>query len=231
MINEAVILAGGFGTRLQSVVKDLPKPMAPVREKPFLTYVLDYLKIYGIEHVVLSVGYLHEKIISYFGQEYQGIQISYAIENEPLGTGGGIKLALEKIQGSHAFVLNGDTFFDVDLFLFAAQHEQAKSELSMALRTVDDVDRYGAVKTDEQNRIQSFFEKGATKGQGNINGGVYLLPAVFFKKMSIFTDRFSMEKDVFEKLYQSSAFYGFPSDGYFIDIGIPEDYNKAQKEL
>lgn len=231
MINEAVVLAGGFGTRLQAVVKDIPKPMAPVREKPFLTYLLDYLKIYGIEHVVLSVGYLHEQIVDYFGDSYKGIEISYAIEKEALGTGGGIKLAMEKIKGDMAFVFNGDTFFDVDLFRHAALHQHSNALLSMALRTVDDMSRYGAVICDSSSKISSFLEKGIAKGKGNINGGVYLLPADFFKKLTIFTAKFSMEKDVFEKFYASQAFYGFPSDGYFIDIGIPEDYKRAQIEL
>ena len=130
MVKEAVILAGGFGTRLQSVVADVPKPMAPVNGKPFLQYILDYCIKQGIERVVLSTGYKHEVIFSFFGTQYNTITIQYAHEQEPLGTGGGIQFALQKCIDENVVVLNGDTFFDVDLQALESQHISAQSELS-----------------------------------------------------------------------------------------------------
>ena len=231
MTHEAIVLAGGFGTRLQQVINDVPKPMAPVNGKPFLTYVLTYLKKYGIHHVVLSVGHLHEVVENYFGAEWEGLKISYAVENEPLGTGGAIKFAFEKITGNEAVVLNGDTLFDVNLHEFYELHTKSKADISLTLRAVDDVSRYGTVQINRENMIVSFTEKGALTGTGNINGGIYLINKQVFKKISIFTEKFSMENDIFEKYYNTLPFFGFPFEGYFIDIGIPEDYERANKEL
>ncbi len=231
MITEAVMLAGGFGTRLQTVVSDVPKPMAPINGKPFLTYVLHYLKEYGIRHIVLSVGHLHEVVKDYFGLEWEGLKISYAIENEPLGTGGAIKFAFEKILGNQAFVVNGDTLFDVDLAKLSASHNKSKAEISIALRRVKEVSRDGSVQNDTKNKIIGFTEKGTQSGVGNINGGIYMINKQVFKKISIFTEKFSMENDVFEKYYNALPFFGFPFEAYFIDIGVPEDYQRANLEL
>lgn len=231
MTQEAIVLAGGFGTRLQTVISDVPKPMAPINGKPFLTHVFHYLKKYGINHIVLSVGHLHEVIEDYFGNEWEGINISYAIEKEPLGTGGAIKFAFEKIENRNAFVVNGDTLFKVDLQKLNDFHNQNKAEISIALRALEDVSRYGSVVINEENRIMAFTEKGIIQGKGNINGGVYLINKQIFKKLTIFTEKFSMEKDIFEKYYKAQMFFGIPFERYFIDIGIPEDYRRASLEL
>ena len=231
MTTEAIVLAGGFGTRLRKVVNDVPKPMASINGKPFLTYVLNYLKKYGIQKVVLSVGHLHEVVEDYFGTEWEGLKISYAVENEPLGTGGAIKYAFNKISGDDAFVLNGDTLFEVNLHQLHSFHLKSKAEISLALRAVTDISRYGTVQTNAANKIIAFTEKGALSGTGNINGGIYLINKQVFKKISIFTEKFSMENDVFEKYYNTLPFFGFPFKGYFIDIGIPEDYRRANIEL
>ena len=124
MTKETIILAGGFGTRLQGVVKDLPKPMAPVNGRPFLTYILDYLIDYEYQRAVLSVGYLHEKIVDYFGKKYKTLEIDYAVEEEPLGTGGGILLAMSKCTTENVLVINGDTMFKVDLTAFEQFHHK-----------------------------------------------------------------------------------------------------------
>lgn len=231
MIKEAIVLAGGFGTRLREVINEIPKPMAPVNGEPFLSFVFRYLKKYGIEHIILSVGYKHEVIMDYYGNLFGDIKLTYAIENEPLGTGGAIKFAMEKMETDSVFVLNGDTLFDINLHHLAEKHFRSKADLSMALRQLPDVGRYGTVQIDENQRIISFLEKGEVTGQGNINGGIYLIPAGFFKNLSIFTDRFSMEKDIFEDYYKKYQFHGFEFENYFIDIGIPEDYKRAQIEL
>ena len=126
VVKEAIILAGGFGTRLQGVVKDLPKPMAPVNDRPFLTYILDYLIEYQYNKVILSVGYLHEKIEEYFGNQYKTLEIDYAMELEPLGTGGGILFAMSKCVTDNVLVINGDTMFKVDLDAFERFHRERK---------------------------------------------------------------------------------------------------------
>lgn len=229
-MKEAIILAGGFGTRLQGVIKDLPKPMAPVHNRPFLTYILDNLAAAGCEHVVLSTGYLHKKIEEYFGKNYGKLQISYAQENEPLGTGGAIRFALTFCQTDEVLVLNGDTIFKVDWSKFIQFHQQKNALLSVVLRQVDDVARYGCVALDAQNRISLFAEKNAVVGKGLINGGIYLINKQLFDKYPQ-PKKFSFEKEIMEQFYKKESFYGLVSDGYFLDIGIPEDYARAEKEL
>ncbi|MBR4911665.1 MAG: nucleotidyltransferase family protein [Bacteroidales bacterium] len=227
---EAIILAGGLGTRLQGVVKDLPKPMAPVNGRPFLTYILDYLIDYEYERVVLSVGYLHEKIVDYFGKKYKTLEIDYAVEEEPLGTGGGILLAMSKCTTDNVLVINGDTMFKVDLTAFEQFYQEKNSLLTIVLREVEDVSRYGSVTISKDNLIALFAEKQVTFGRGYINGGVYLINRRLFEKYPQ-PKRFSFEKDIMTKYYTQECFYAMPSDGYFIDIGIPEDYARAQREL
>ena len=227
---EAIILAGGFGTRLQGVVKDLPKPMAPVNGRPFLTYILDYLIDYEYERVVLSVGYLYEKIVDYFGKKYKALEIDYAVEEEPLGTGGGILFAMSKCTSDNVLVINGDTMFKVDLTAFERFHQEKNGMLSIVLREVEDVSRYGSVNIGENGIITLFSEKQTSSGSGFINGGVYLINRKIFKKYPQ-PQKFSFEKDLMTKYYTQECFYAMPSDGYFIDIGIPEDYSRAQQEL
>lgn len=227
---EAIILAGGKGTRLNEVVKDLPKVMAPVNGRPFLEYVLDHLNNYVIEHVVLSVGYRKEAIIDHFGNSYHDIRIDYAIEDEPLGTGGGIKKAFGLIGGNRAFVLNGDTFFKFDLIRHFDFHSIRKTDFSLTLREVEEVARYGAVELDDDKRIIAFREKGEKRGKGYINGGAYLINRRFFEKNPL-PEKFSIEKDCLEALVDTGQFFGLVCRQYFIDIGIPEDYEKAQHDF
>lgn len=227
---EAIILAGGFGTRLQGVVKDLPKPMAPVNGRPFLTYILDYLIEYHYTRVVLSVGYLHEKIEEFFGTQCKSLEIDYAVETEPLGTGGGILFAFSKCVTDNVLVINGDTMFKVDLDEFEHFHQEKGSLLSIVLREVEDVSRYGSVVIGGNGMITLFSEKQATIGRGFINGGIYLIDRKLFEKYPQ-PQKFSFEKDLMTKFYTQEMFFGMPSDGYFIDIGIPEDYERAQREL
>lgn len=227
---EAIILAGGFGTRLQGVVKDVPKPMAPVNGRPFLTYILDYLIEYQYNKVILSVGYLHEKIEEYFGHQYKSLEIDYAVETEPLGTGGGIAYAMSKCQTNNVLVINGDTMFKVNLTEFEQFFAESNSLLSIVLREVDDVSRYGSVTIGNNNLIILFSEKGISSGRGFINGGVYMINRTLFDKYPQ-PKKFSFEKDLMEKYYTQEQFFAMPSNGYFIDIGIPEDYARAQQEL
>lgn len=227
---EVIILAGGFGTRLQGVVKDVPKPMAPVNGRPFLTYILDYLIEYQYNKVILSVGYLHEKIEEYFGHQYKSLEIDYAVEMEPLGTGGGIAYAMSKCSSDNVLVINGDTMFKVNLTEFEHFYAAKNCLLSIVLREVEDVSRYGSVTIGNNNMIILFSEKGISAGHGFINGGIYMINRALFDKYPQ-PKKFSFEKDLMEKYYTRELFYAMPSDGYFIDIGIPEDYARAQNEL
>jgi D-glycero-alpha-D-manno-heptose 1-phosphate guanylyltransferase len=231
LIKEAVILAGGFGTRLRSVVSDLPKSLAPVNEKPFLHYLFLWLKKFGIEHIVLSVGYLSEKVEEQFGNEYLGIKVSYAKEESPLGTGGGIRLAMEKCSGAHVLAMNGDSFFDVELDQFFENHLSGSADATLALRKVEDGSRYGTIQLDGM-RIIAFREKDPeVKGDALINGGIYLLRRKTFLKNTESENQFSIERDFFGRLADKLWLQSFISDGYFIDIGIPEDFERAQKEF
>lgn len=226
-INECIILVGGQGTRLKSVVQNIPKPMADINGKPFLEYLLHYLNTQGCNHVVLSVGYKHEIIADYFGNQYFNIKLDYAVEEEPLGTGGGIKNSLQLITQDDFFLLNGDSFFDVNLAQLSDFHFFKQSAITLSVKEMHNVDRYGTL-TIKDNKILSFNEKQPIE-KGFINAGVYVVSKQVFKDISM--QKFSFEKDILEANISKLPFYAFESDGYFIDIGIPEDYKKAQTDF
>jgi len=229
-MTEAIILAGGLGTRLQHVVHDLPKSMAPVDGRPFLEYQLDFLNKNTVDKVILSVGYRNEAIIRHFGSKYRHLAIDYAIEAEPLGTGGGIRLALEMCETADTLVLNGDTLFLVEISEMFRLHVKSKASVSIALRKVPDASRFGSVQIDQNMKIISFGEKSAKKQPGFINGGIYLLNREFYLSHTP-PGCFSIERECFGKWASEGFITGFPSDAYFLDIGIPEDYERAQHEF
>ena len=229
MFKDAVILAGGFGTRLSHVVSDVPKPMAPVYGRPFLCYLLDRLADAGIQRVVLATGYMHEVIETYFGTGYQGLEIIYSNEDQPLFTGGAIRQAAEKIQSEDFVVLNGDTLFDIDFQQLYDFHTLHDAHLSIALRRVEDTGRYGAV-TCENDRIVAFHEKTESQGAGDINGGIYAINRAWLLNQDLPT-KFSFEKELMQPLAGDPHFYGLSFNDYFIDIGVPEDYFRAQQEF
>lgn len=222
---EAIILAGGFGTRLRQVVSDVPKPMAPINDNPFLVYILDYLSEYNFEKVILAVGHKSKYIKDYFKDSYKGMQIIYSEEDSPLGTGGAIKKAILECKTDDVFILNGDTYFDVDLLKMKNFHQQSKAEITIAVKKMFNYDRYGSVIIND-NKVINFIEKKSTK-EGIINGGIYL----FNKKLmcEVTDEIFSFEKVILESLKYN--IYAFESNGYFIDIGIPDDYRKAQGDF
>jgi D-glycero-alpha-D-manno-heptose 1-phosphate guanylyltransferase len=229
-LKKAIILAGGMGTRLQSVVADVPKPMAPVGGKPFLHYQFLFLKKHGIQNVVLSVGYKAEVIRNYFANRYENINIEYCVEQHPLGTGGGIKQALQ-LCNEDSFVLNGDTFFDIDLTQLFATHINANADATLALSHEKNFDRYGTVQFDEQQRITAFKEKKFLT-EGWINGGIYFLNKDIFQKIETLhhinlPQRFSFETEVLEKEIKQLNINASLHRSYFIDIGIPDDYQRA----
>lgn len=214
---EAIILCGGLGTRLRSVIKDVPKPMAAVGDKPFLTFIFEYLKTQGIKKVILAVSYKYEFIQEYFKDEFLGLEILYSIEKEPLGTGGALKLALNLARQKELFVFNGDTIFDISLKKLKLQN----SKICIALKRMLNFDRYGCVELDENGLIKLFKEKEFVR-QGLINGGIYLISNDIFKDFKL-EKKFSFEKflqENFEKLKARAETF----EDYFIDIGVPSDY-------
>ncbi len=219
---EAIVLAGGLGLRLREKIYEEPKVLAETVGKPFIHHVLEYLYRNGTSHVVLAVSYMHEKIISAVGNSFYGMTIDYSIEKEPLGTGGAIKQAMKKCREDFVFVLNGDTIFNADLRQMqkTARHGFA----SIALKHMDNADRRGIVET--KDGIVTYFKEKEPGKSGTINGGIYLIDRTLqlSKKKT-----FSFEYDFLEK--NCSKLIPFISDGYFIDIGIPEDYEKAQREI
>ena len=229
-MREAIVLAGGFGTRLRTVVNDVPKPMAPVAGRPFLEYLLDRLVRQGYRHVVLSTGYLHEKVEAHFGSRYGDLLLDYARETDPLGTGGAMVNALQYCNENQVTVLNGDTLFDIDHERLIRFSEEKGSPLTVVLRQVEDSGRYGSVETDASGRITAFREKDPSAGRGLINGGIYRVHRSLFNGFAV-GQTFSFEKELMQKSYRENAFYAYADGAYFIDIGIPEDYSRAQKEL
>lgn len=229
MTDEAIVLAGGLGTRLREVIGDFPKPMAGISGKPFLEYLLTYLGSQGVKRIILSIGYKGEQIEEYFKGSFRGIEIQYSKEEEPLGTGGGIKLASKRVESDRCFILNGDSFYDVQLDELEALHLGSGSLLSLSLKPMKKFDRYGTVETNDEGRIIAFKEKQALE-TGLINGGVYCCEKNIWDSLET-PEKFSFEKDLLEKYHSQKSFYGFSFDKYFIDIGIPEDYERAQKEI
>lgn len=227
---DIIILAGGLGTRLKEQVSDRPKAMASVNGKPFLEYLLNYISKAGFQKVILSTGYLGKSIEDYFKDRYRSIDIEYALEKEPLGTGGAIRLAAKKVTTPYFIVLNGDTMFRIDLQRFFEDHVEKLAEITIALRKVEDASRYGQVEMNEAGIITSFHEKSSKSEAGLINGGIYILKTKYFKKFQ-HPDKFSFEKDWMQKNVQSGDFLGQVYDDYFLDIGIPEDYKRAQTEF
>lgn len=219
---EAIVLAGGFGTRLQSVVKDVPKPMAAINGKPFLAYILDYLTYNGVRKIILSVGYKQEIIENYFGNSYKEIDIVYSKEEEPLGTGGAIKKALSYCESENILVLNGDTFFELNLQALLQEHKKANADVTMSLKKMYSFDRYGKVIL-EENRVVNIVEK-EFSSFGIINGGVYIIQKDIFNNTE---EKFSFEQDFLEKKLSKLSVCAYIDKGYFIDIGIPQDYQKA----
>lgn len=229
---EAVVLAGGFGTRLASRLKDVPKPMADVAGRPFLEYLLLKLGRSGFTHAVLSVGYLHETIEAHFGAAFAGLRLDYAVEEAPLGTGGAIRAALAWATQSSVLVLNGDTYLDADYAAMMQAHDEAEAALTMAISYQPDIARYGGVlleKDEQTQRVAGFEEKGRA-GAGWINAGAYAMARNLAWPPAL-GERFSFERDFLMPQVARLRPLAFAVDGFFLDIGIPEDLDRAQTVL
>lgn len=228
-IKEAIILAGGLGTRLRDAVPDLPKCMAPVAGRPFLFYVINQLRSEGIDRFIFSLGYKHEVIESWLADQFATLNYETVIEAEPLGTGGAIQLACSKVKDKHVLIVNGDTLFRVSVPSLAAIHAQQAAHCTLALKPLQQFDRYGVVAVDNTGFITAFEEK-KYYDKGLINGGVYLLNVPVFLDEEL-PGKFSFEKDYLESFYKKRRITGITQEGYFIDIGIPEDFNRAQQDF
>ncbi len=223
----AVILAGGLGTRLRSVLSDRPKVLAEVLCRPFLTYLLDQLSSAGARKVILCTGYMGSRVQEIYGDAYKSLYLLYSQEEEPLGTGGALRLALSLIKSDSVLVMNGDSYIHADLNSYVDWFSQIHRKASLLLAKVPDISRYGMVKVGQDESILVFEEKGMAKGAGWINAGVYLVRTLLLKSIPS-GKAFSLEREFFPPLVGDGLF-GYQCKGRFIDIGTPESYIKAEK--
>ncbi|MEZ4910105.1 MAG: nucleotidyltransferase family protein [Saprospiraceae bacterium] len=223
---ESIVLAGGFGTRLRSSVPDLPKCLAPINDRPFLYYLITTMVQSGVERFIFSLGYRSELIITYMKENFNHLDWDYVIEDHPLGTGGGILLAMDKVKSSKSLICNGDTLFKSDVASLMDFHNEKGAKITVALKPMHDFDRYGTVDIQEDGRITHFVEKRYCSS-GNINGGVYCIDNQWFTSLNM-GEKFSFETDVLQRFVLKIPMFAKIDHGYFIDIGIPEDYEKAK---
>ena len=228
-MKQAVLLAGGQGTRLASVSGGLPKPLVDVGGRPFIEYVLDELLRAGCEQVVVTASFKWELLRAHLGTSYKGCRLDWSIEQQPLGTGGAMRQAFESFDLAAALVLNADTLFRVDLTGMAARHDASAAAVTIALREVPDVARYGEVIVDHSGRITQFSEKGRS-GRGLINGGIYLIDGRIWSRVPE-RGQFSFERDYLQRHVDDEKLCGYQADDYFIDIGVPEDLQRARHDL
>ena len=233
---EAILLCGGLGTRLRSVVSDRPKPMADIAGKPFLHYLVKMLSESGVRHLIFALGYMGEQIEAYFqsGEEY-GLSISYSYEDSPLGTGGAIRNALSKVSGENVLVLNADTYFHTDYESLLREQLKNKAAMTIASRKIEDISRYGAILKDESGRILRWNEKMSSDQvealrPGEINGGIYVMQKSLIEKIP--EGKQSLENDCIPAWLKDGVYLqAISSDGYFMDIGIPEDYAQFKEDV
>jgi D-glycero-alpha-D-manno-heptose 1-phosphate guanylyltransferase len=223
----AIVLAGGMGTRLRAVVADRPKVLAPVAGRPFLTYLLDQIGEAGIGRIVLSTGHMAEQFASVIGERYRGLEIIYAHETAPLGTGGAIRFAGSFADADQLLVMNGDSYCDAHLSVYIEWHLAGRHDVSLMLAKVIDTSRYGTVELDPHGRIMAFLEKRSERSPGYINAGVYLLRRPMLEQIPAGAS--SIERDVFPLWLRQRPMMGWVTDRAFIDIGVPSDYERSHE--
>lgn len=228
---EAIILAGGFGTRLKEVVSAVPKPLAPISNKPFLYWLIKYLQQQGVTKFIFSLGYLHNLIETFLIKEFSNLHFKSIIEKEPLGTGGAIKLCMSSCDSDDVLVINGDSFFELNIPDFFKFYKTNNAKAAISLKPMKNFDRYGTVVVNKENIVTAFNEK-MKCDEGLINAGILIFnKKTFLNVTSKLPQNFSYEKDFLESNISSLKVSGFVEDGYFIDIGIPEDFYKAQEQI
>lgn len=231
MRHEAIILAGGEGTRIKAIEPNLPKSLIEVNGKPFLYYLISQLQNQGWKHIVLALGNKSSQIVDYTKKFFSDSGIQFSIEEKPLGTGGAIKKALSLCKNENILVLNGDTFLEIDLPNFLKFHENNHADISIAVKKIENGSRFGEVVFSSDKRINNFIEKKESIEPKWINAGAYIISKKLFNQYEFTANTFSFEKDVLEKYISKLRLMAFPVEGYFIDIGIPEDLTKARNEF
>jgi len=229
LIFQVIVLAGGLGTRVRELTKnDMPKVMLPIKGKPFIYYLFKFLKEQGLTNIILCTGFKKEVIKSYFGDgKIFGLNVIYSEETSPLGTAGAIKNAEKYIYSPRTFVFNGDTIFNIDIYKLLEFHIAKEAKISIALKYMSDTARYGKVVFDSEGSVTKFAEKG-NRGKGYVNGGIYIIESEVINKIDKIPS--SLENDILP-LYIKKGLYAKPFPSYFVDIGVPEDYEKAKKEF
>lgn len=225
---EAIVLAGGLGTRISSVLSNRPKVMLDVGGRPFLEILLGWIARNGVGRAILATCHLHQFIEEHFGDRWGDLEIRYSVEDRPLGTGGAVWKALTMVSLDDVFVFNGDTLFDVSLSELREFHRSMRADITLALKPMHNIERYGTVAL-KNGRITEFREKKKT-AEGLINGGVYLMNRSLAGRFDL-PERFSLETDFLERMVNDLTIGGYIHNGYFLDIGVPEDYARALREL
>jgi mannose-1-phosphate guanylyltransferase len=228
---QALVLAGGEGTRLRPLTHTVPKPVMPLAGRPFLSFMLDWLRAHGVDDVLLSCGFLAHEVEDVLGDEHEGMRLRYVHEDEPLGTAGPIRLAEDEgLLAERLFVLNGDVLTDMDLTAQLAFHEEKEAAATLALIAVDDTASYGVVPTSEDGAVEEFREKSPGPAPTNrINAGAYVIEREVVDRIPA-GRAVSFEREVFPSLV-GEGLYGFLSEGYWIDIGTPQRYLEATYDL
>lgn len=230
MLADVIILAGGQGTRLQGVLDNVPKCMAPIAGRPFIEYQLMYLMHYRLYNIILAIGHLKEAVINHFEGYWRTCGILHSIEEEPLGTGGALKYAVQLCTSEMFLAMNGDTLFMANLMKLFILQENLRADAVIALRRVPDASRYGSVVIDKNGRITEFNEKSDQAGEGLINGGIYLMKRKVIENYPS-DGKFSLEEEFLPQVCKDYKIYGIEFSDYFIDIGVPEDLERAEREL
>jgi mannose-1-phosphate guanylyltransferase len=229
---QALVLAGGEGTRLRPLTYTTPKPVMPLAGRPFLSFMLDWLSVHGVDQVILSCGFMSDAVREVLGDIYDGMRLRYVVEDEPLGTAGPVRLALDQgVLGERLLVLNGDVLSDLDLSAEVAQHERTGARVTLALHPVEDTASYGVVSTADDGQVIDFLEKGEGPVPTNrINAGAYVVEREVVEAMIPSGRAFSFEREVFPQL-AGHGLYGYDAAGYWVDIGEPRRYLEATWDL
>ncbi|MEI2694496.1 MAG: sugar phosphate nucleotidyltransferase [Saprospiraceae bacterium] len=228
-MKEIIILAGGKGSRIQHILPNLPKCLAPVNGKAFLQYQINYLLQSGIEHFIFSLGYLSEQVIGYLNSQFPSLNKTLIVEDQALGTGGAIAKAIQAAKSSHVFITNGDTYFPADLELMERLFHQKHADLILATTEIENPDRFGSLDFDDDGRIKHFHEKKPIS-KAYINAGFYLISKQAFLNCKL-KAVFSFETEILEKKINDWKIYAAPMEKLFIDIGVPEDFSRSQTLL
>ena len=229
---QALVLAGGEGTRLRPLTLTTPKPAMPLAGRPFLSFMLDWIRGHGVTEVILSCGFRSDDVRAVLGDIYEGMRLRYVVEEEPLGTAGPVRLAFDEgLLEERFLVLNGDVLTDMDLTAELTQHEGTGARVTLALYAVQDTAGFGVVPTDDQGRVEAFLEKSAGPAPTNrINAGAYVVEREVIEALVPAGRAVSFEREVFPELV-GDALYGYAAEGYWIDIGTPERYLEATHDL